>query len=85
MLDTGDWILRRQNIVWNGPNGIAARWRDPWSAAFVSWVMCEGGFGDLNQFHRAIAHHVYIDQAIEARVTDTNSAYIAHDVGELPI
>ena len=81
----GDWILRRQNIVWNGPNGIAARWRDPWSAAFVSWVMCEGGFGDLNQFHRAIAHHVYIDQAIGARVTDSDSVYVAHDVGELPI
>ena len=81
----GDWILRRQNGVWNGPNGIAARWRDPWSAAFVSWVMCEGGFGDLNQFHRAIAHHVYIDQAIGARVTDSDSVYVAHDVGELPI
>jgi len=81
----GAWILRRQNDVWNGPNGIAARWRDPWSAAFVSWVMCEGGFGELNQFHRAIAHHVYIDQAIEARGTDSDSAYVAHDVGELPI
>ena len=79
------WILRRQNGIWNGPNGTAARWRDPWSAAFISWVMCEGGVNEMDQFHRAIAHHVYIDQAIEARLTDTNSAYIAHDVGELPI
>ncbi|MED5535629.1 MAG: DUF2272 domain-containing protein [Pseudomonadota bacterium] len=82
----GDWILRRQNTVWNGPSGIAARWRDPWSAAFVSWVMCEGGIGELSQFHRSIAHHTYIDQAIEARDDDASlAAFVAYDVGEVPI
>ena len=39
----GGWILSRQNADWTGHNGIAARWRDPWSAAFISWVMCESG------------------------------------------
>ncbi|MBT8099804.1 MAG: DUF2272 domain-containing protein [Gammaproteobacteria bacterium] len=82
----GRWILSRQNEIWKGHTGVAARWRDPWSAAFISWVMCEGGLGDRSQFRRAIAHHAYIDQAIEARDTDTSqSAYIAYDVGEMPI
>jgi hypothetical protein len=82
----GSWILSRQNEDWAGHNGIAARWRDPWSAAFISWVMCESGLGDGNQFRRAIAHHRYIDQAIEARGKDASqAAYAAFDVGELPI
>lgn len=78
----GAWILSRQNEIWAG-SGIAARWRDPWSAAFISWVMCEGGLGDSNRFRRAIAHHTYIDQAIEARDRDiADAAYAAYDVGE---
>ena len=82
----GDWILRRQNMVWNGPSGVAARWRDPWSAAFVSWVMCEGGIGELSHFHRSIAHHAYIDQAIEARDDNASqTAFVAYDVGEVPV
>ena len=82
----GGWILSRQNAIWKGQNGVAARWRDPWSAAFVSWVMCESGLGDESQFRRAIAHHAYIDQAIETREKDTSQgAYIAFDVGEMPI
>jgi len=82
----GDWIISRQNAVWKGHNGVAARWRDPWSAAFVSWVMCEGGLGDENQFRRAIAHHEYIDQAIEARDNNASeAAFVAFDVGEMPV
>jgi len=82
----GGWILARQNAIWNGPSGVASRWRDPWSAAFVSWVMCEGGLGEPSQFRRAIAHHAYIDQAIEARDADSSqAAFVAYDVGELPI
>ncbi len=79
----GEWILERQNRAWNGPSGVAARWRDPWSAAFISWVMCEGGLADASQFRRAIAHHVYIDQAIRARDEDERqTAFAAYDVGE---
>ncbi len=82
----GGWMLRRQNAVWKGHDGVAARWRDPWSAAFVSWVMCEGGLGGENQFRRAIAHYEYIDQAIEARGQDASpAAFIAFDVGERPV
>ncbi len=81
----GSWILSRQNEVWNG-RGVGARWRDPWSAAFISWVMCESGLGDDNRFDRAIAHHTYIDQAIRARDgAIEDAAYTAYDVGERPI
>lgn len=82
----GEWILDRQNRAWNGPSGVAARWRDPWSAAFVSWVMCEGGLANSSQFRRAIAHYVYIDQAIRARDADeSQTAFAAYDVGEAAI
>lgn len=81
-----DWILARQNERWNGPNGLASRYSDPWSAAFISWVMCESGLGDMQQFRRAIAHHSYIDQAIRARDGQAPDAvYIAYDPGEQAI
>lgn len=82
----GGWIVDAQNAIWRGPRGVAARWRYPWSAAFVSWVMCEGGLGEANRFRRAVAHHVYIDQAIRARAADgTTAAFAAYDIGTTPI
>jgi len=82
----GSWILENQNNAWNEPRGIGSRWRDPWSAAFISWVMCEGGIGDSTQFQRAVAHHIYIDQAIRARDTGApETAFVAYDVGEIGI
>lgn len=79
----GSWILSRQNAVWSGPQGIGARWQDPWSAAFISWVMCESGLGSVDRFRRHIAHHAYIDQAIEARdAPEPVAAFVAYDVGE---
>jgi hypothetical protein len=81
-----DWILERQNESWKGPNGLASRYRDPWSAAFISWVMCESGLGEQAQFRRAIAHHTYIDQAIRAREgREPEAMFVAHDPGEQPI
>jgi hypothetical protein len=78
----GTWMIDRQNGRWNGSDGLAARWRDPWSAAFVSWVMCEGGLGTADQFQRSIAHHAYVDQAIRARDAGSSpAAFTAHDVG----
>ena len=78
----GSWIVDRQNERWNGLDGLASRWRDPWSAAFVSWVMCEGGLGNSNQFQRSISHHVFVDQAIRARdAGSSQAAFTAHDVG----
>ncbi len=79
----GSWMIDRQNGRWNGPGGLTSRWRDPWSAAFISWVMCEGGLGSPDQFQRSIAHHSYVDQAIRARDADSSpAAFIAHDVGD---
>ncbi|HHX82241.1 MAG TPA: DUF2272 domain-containing protein [Pseudomonadaceae bacterium] len=78
-----DWILNRQNEAWQQTDGLASRWRDPWSAAFISWVMCESGLDETREFQRAIAHHSYIDQAIRARDTnDGNAAYYAYEPGE---
>lgn len=82
----GSWIIERQNESWNGSGVMSSRWRDPWSAAFISWVMCEGGLGESTQFRRAIAHHSYIDQAIEARDgRASNAAFVAYDVGEVGV
>jgi hypothetical protein len=82
----GSWILANQNEEWSGPDGVGSRWRYPWSAAFLSWVMCEGGLGDAARFKRAVAHHVYIDQAIAAReASEPRAAFAAYDMGEASI
>ena len=62
---------------------IGSRWRNPWSAAFISWVICESGVDELSRFKRAVAHHAYIDQAIVNREKDNElGLYFAYDVGE---
>lgn len=82
----GAWIVERHNGEWRATGGMATRWRDAWSAAFISWVMCEAGFGSPQQFQRAIAHHVYIDQAIRARDgRAADAVFVAREVGEAPI
>lgn len=79
------WILERQNQSWES-RGAGSRWRNPWSAAFISWVMCEGGLGDPALFQRAIAHHSYIDQAITAiDENESLSAYVAVEPGSVEI
>jgi hypothetical protein len=83
---SGGWILDNQNRIWNGEDGAAARWRYPWSAAFISWVMCESGLGQAAAFQRAVAHHTYIDQAIRARSNpDSAAAYVAYERGETAV
>ena len=82
----GSWVVARQNDRWNGLDGITARWNAPWSAAFVSWVMCEAGLAAPAQFLRAVAHHAYIDQGIRARDGGApGAAFVARDVGETAI
>ena len=79
-------IVAGQNRVWNRPEGLGARWVAAWSAAFVSWIMCESGLGSSEQFQRAIAHHVYIDQAIRGRDGGApQTAFAAYDPGEAEI
>ena len=80
-----DWILQRQNQAWE-TDGAGIRWRDAWSAAFISWVMCESGLGSPQQFKRAIAHHTYIDQAIlAAEGKNAAAAFLAYTPGEAAI
>lgn len=84
-IPNSDWILQRQNSAWQ-TEGAGVRWRDAWSAAFISWVMCEAGVGDSAAFQRAIAHHSYIDQAILASETaDKQAAYRAYALGSAAI
>ena len=79
----GRWMLQRQNETWKGPWGYRSDWRGHWSAAFISWVMCESGLNEMKRFQRSIAHHDYIDQAILARDgREPEAAYVAYDIGE---
>ena len=81
----GSWIIDRQNQRWQA-SGSGARWRTPWSAAFVSWIMCEGGLDESAEFRRAVAHHTYIDQAIRARdAGGSRAAFTAYDIGKMSI
>lgn len=82
----GARVLVQQNAAWSAPGGNSVGWVQPWSAAFISWVMCEAGLGEMAQFHRSIAHREYIDQAIRARDgMDPEAAYVAYDAGEAQI
>jgi hypothetical protein len=77
-------MVGRQNAAWSAPDG--PRRSDPWSAAFISWVMCEAGLAETSRFQRAIAHHAYIDQAIRARHGSApQAAFVAYDTGETAI
>jgi hypothetical protein len=77
-------MLGRQNAALNAADG--RRRSDPWSAAFISWVMCEAGLAESSRFQRAIAHHAYIDQAIRARDGGAaQAAYVAYNAGESAI
>jgi len=81
----GARVIADQNRAWRRTD-LRIDWVQPWSAAFVSWVMCEAGLGDPVQFERDIAHRVYIDQAIRARDGEApRAAYVAHDAGETTI
>jgi hypothetical protein len=82
----GARVLAQQNGAWSAPGGNSVGWIQPWSAAFISWVMCEAGLGEMAQFQRSIAHREYIDQAIRARDgLDPEAAYVAYDAGEAQI
>jgi hypothetical protein len=82
----GPRILAEQNRAWDGPGGGGVNWVQPWSAAFISWVMCEAGLGDMAQFRRSAAHRLYVDQAIRARDGEAqDAAFAAYDAGEAPL
>jgi hypothetical protein len=75
-------VITTQNELWSLSEGRAG-WVEYWSAAFVSYVMCEAGFTSA-QFLRAASHREYIEAAIRARkVSDKTYAYYAYNVAEL--
>ncbi len=81
----GSWIVQEQNISWL-VDIDNYDWDAPWSASFISWIICELGLTE-EEFSRSIAHHHYIDQAIRDRLNGENtpSAYRAYRVGEKPL
>ena len=82
----GARALAQQNRAWNGPGRDAVNWLQPWSAAFISWVMCETGLGTAEQFQRDVSHRIYVDQAIRARDDgEPMAAFVAYDAGKVPI
>jgi hypothetical protein len=81
----GPDVLARQNRQWRDGEG-ELNWVEPWSAAFISWVMCESGLDTTEVFERDISHRVYVDQAIRAADgEEPQAAYEAHDPGERPL
>ena len=54
----GERAIAAQNRAWSAPGGRSVLWLQPWSAAFISWVMCEAGLGDMAQFARDVSHRV---------------------------
>jgi hypothetical protein len=82
----GPWIVDAQKALWQRSGDESARWRYAWSAAFVSWVICESGIASTDAFRRGVAHHTYIDQAIRARdVANARGAFRAFEAGERDI
>lgn len=81
----GPDVLARQNRQWRDGDG-ELNWVEPWSAAFISWTLCESGLDTPALFRRDISHRVYVDQAIRAADgLELQAAYEAHDPGERPL
>lgn len=55
--------IRKQNRLWEVD--AAAGWATPWSAAFVSYVMCQAGLSS-EQFPPSFAHVDYIGHAYDS-------------------
>lgn len=82
--DEGSERVRR---YWKEGAGIAGltgkHTEEPWSAAFISYVMQAGGAGP--HFREAASHQVYIFEAIKARKDENKEyGYWAYELGERP-
>lgn len=74
--DVGGHELAERNQTWARTASELRRndgWRTPWSAAFISWLMCEAG---VAPFARSWAHRDYVDAAIAA--ADGGAAHLYH-------
>lgn len=76
-------VLRKYWRVVRPANQVddAIKNRDPWSAAFVSWVMQEAGAGAA--FHYGAAHRTYVAAAKYSRQQRDSSKFWAHSVDEV--
>lgn len=54
--------------------------QEPWSSAFISWVMKKGGAG--NEFPRTASHSRYIRTAVRNRKQNTGGLFRAYKVDE---
>lgn len=61
----GQGATATQNVIWGRGGWPGAGWAQPWSSAFVAWVMCEAGL-TRQQFMRASAHASYLDAIFSA-------------------
>ncbi len=82
--DTGAYEIDDANALWAWSAGdyrANPGWQTPWSAAFISWLMCEGGVAD---FRRSWAHRDYVDAAIAAAAGGPAHAYHAREPDAAP-
>jgi hypothetical protein len=64
--DVGGHEIAERNDTWTRTASEFRHndgWRTPWSAAFISWLMCDAGAAP---FARSWAHRDYVDAAIAA-------------------
>lgn len=69
-----------QNNIWGKGGWPGAGWAQPWSAAFISWVMCEAGL-TKTQFLRAPSHANYLTGFFQ---NTGGSAYTPKPLTETP-
>jgi len=81
--DDGDPWSSRVNWYWNavGKPGLDGYdCKEPWSAAFISWVMRQAGLNE-SQFPPSDAHWHYIRYFVE-RSGYSGSPFVSHRIGE---
>jgi hypothetical protein len=82
--DAGAYEIAAANALWElyaSEYRANPGWSTPWSAAFISWVMCEGGVAD---FRRSWAHRDYVDAAIAAADGGAPHSYLAREPNAAP-
>lgn len=83
--DIGGFEIASANEMWREEAGQYrgnTGWATPWSAAFISWVMCEAG---VEGFRRSWAHRDYVDAAIAASDGAGVHPYRAHEPDQAPL
>lgn len=83
--DDGDPWSTRVNWYWSavGQSGLDGfDCKEPWSAAFISWVMREAGLS-ASEFPPADAHWNYIRYFID-HAEDSDAAYVSHRINDYP-